>query len=100
MKGVTRLPIRARTWLVGAFVAASCGLFPEVSKYGECSDGRCADAAKADASAPCASSRGPSMVLITANGGAPFCIDETEVTFNDYNAFIDDQGVVPTDQSE
>ena len=82
-----------RVAFVCAFVAA-CGLFPDVGDFSADggSDGTALDGAGADAGAdaggdatetvPCPDGGGPSMVSV-----GPFCIDSTEVTAAQYEAF-------------
>lgn len=74
------------TWRWGWLVLASaCGRVDFDARI-DASIGVEIDAAAPDAAALCASSQGPSMVDI--GGATPFCIDSTEVTRAQYQAFL------------
>jgi formylglycine-generating enzyme required for sulfatase activity len=48
-----------------------------------------------EAGSTCPSARGPTMVTIPLGGGAHYCVDSTEVTQAQYQAFLDDIKLTP-----
>lgn len=79
----------------GADASTLDGSTPPNDASGPSDAAAAGDAAPADAGAPCPSGRGPAMKRVTDEHGT-FCVDTTEVTNAQFDAFLADTAARPT----